>query len=209
MTTHLVLAPGFGDTPRHWAHVLEDLGPAVGLEWPGLWGAPPSATPFGDQVQRIVEAVTPETVVVAHSLGARAALAAAATVLPAGLVLVAPALGEVSVFTPDALAAWRASGLRPTTRPHPDGGETTFGIDVAFAEDFLAAPPPPPVHVPTLLVLMSEDDGNHNPAAWAFAGRCPDVEVGRLDGPHRWWEHAVCAGEVRRLVDGFAEGRPG
>jgi pimeloyl-ACP methyl ester carboxylesterase len=195
-----VAVPGFADTPVYWAGLFERFGPVTSVFWPGLWGEPMSA---GDPVADVVDAaaeVASGALLVAHSAGARVAVRVAGRVGPAGVVLLAPALGPLSFLEPAARGVWERSGVRPTTRPDPMSGvPVTLDVPVSYVAP-LAMPVMSLPVCPTLMVLMSADSRQNVAAAQLAEASGSAVTVVEVDGPHRWWEDPVVAEVVLETV---------
>jgi pimeloyl-ACP methyl ester carboxylesterase len=186
----VVTVPGFADTSRYWSDAIGSVFPVaeiVTVEWPGLWGASESSTPVASMVAQVADLVDAGTVLVGHSFGARVVLAAAQVSTPAGLVLVAPALSELSFLSNGELDRWRGSGRRWTTRPDPvSGAVVELNVPVAFADDALVLVQSPLVlpAVPCCVVCLSDDVRQNT-----LTGRHFNHDaVVLLDGPHRFWE---------------------
>jgi hypothetical protein len=191
-----LLVPGFGDTVEYWAQLLGFSG--FPLAWPGIWGSPPARNPYSQVVAQLETLMTGRQVI-AHSLGARAALEAASYSTPDLLVAIAPGVGALPFLEKGALDAWARSGSRPTPRPSLDD-TTTQELDIPyeFASDLVGHGPTPTVDCAVRIITLSADAGLRNASISAYAtALAPQrTELVALPGPHRFWEDPATAAQV-------------
>lgn len=205
----VIAIPGFADTPRYWVGCLRSSLPGKtthALEWPGLWGRPSRTGPVRTMLEDVASLITDDSVLVAHSFGARVALAAAQTARPSGLVLLAPALSTPSFLAIGEIERWKDSGCRSTTRADPlTGGAITFAVPVAFAEDAaeMCLLPLSLPDLPMCVVCMSSDSRQNASTEQIFRAHA----VRTLDGPHRFWENASALLAVTEAVAAWSANR--
>jgi hypothetical protein len=143
--------------------------------------------------------VSPGTVIVGHSPGGRVALAVAARTKPAAVILLAPALGPLSILTDASLESWKLKGCRQAVRPNPETGTAvTFQVPVSFAEDILELEAPTVPDVPVLTVCMTSDARQNACTFRLLADFTETIVV--VDGPHRFWEDQDAFRAVTRVI---------
>lgn len=194
------MIPGFGDTPKYWASQIESLfSETVMLDWPGLWG---SSEPSDNPLERMLsslEALLREKpgVLIAHSLGTRVALEASERFKVEGLVLIAPALGELSFMSEESLRSWEACGFRATHRPDFITGEDrVLEIPFSYAQAIKSFPMPKAPDVPLLVITMSEDH-RQNGCTRELIDR---GEILTVKGPHGWWKSPESSAEIKEAI---------
>jgi hypothetical protein len=199
-STECLLVPDFGDTTLYWGKLIDR--PHFSLRWPGIWGEPQARHPYSVLVAQL-DALMSSRTVIAHSLGARAALEAASYTTPKLLIALAPALGSLPLLSGGELDRWAVSGTRRTTRPDPETNEATdFDVPYAFAADLVAHGATPSVKCQTRFVLFSEEDGPRNDAIAAYVTHLAPAttELVHIDGPRRFWNSTTASAQVVRLV---------